>query len=89
MQLYEPLVRRVPWMGKPVLIAKLWTMYRSKRKAHCEVYSHPAGWELRLTGNHTYPSTRACEIPEDVLSTQEKWKATLERDGWGAQPGRI
>jgi hypothetical protein len=64
-------------------------MYRSKRSAHCELYTHPTGWELRLTGKHRYPGAHACETVEEVLSTQDAWRSMLARDGWGDEPGSL
>jgi hypothetical protein len=89
MGLRKKLFRRTTGMGKTERLERLWTLRRSGRTVHCDVYPNPAGWELRLTGNHLYPRTKVCATAEDVQTTQKLWKAMLERDGWGAGRGHL
>ena len=89
MGLRKKLFRRSARTGKVERLERLWTLRRSRRTVHCDIYPHPSGWELRLTGNHQYPRTKLCSTAEDVQATQKQWKAMLELDGWGAGPGNL
>ena len=83
----KKLFQRSPWGGRPALVERLWTLRRSRRKVHCDLYTHPAGWELRLRGKHEYPPSKVCKTADEVRSTEKRWKAMLERDGWCVNPG--
>ena len=89
MGLRKKLFRRSSGTGKAERIERLWTLRRSRRTVHCDVYANPSGWELRLTGNHQYPRSKQCATSEDVEATQKQWKAMLITDGWGVGPDNL
>ena len=52
--------------------------------AVCEVWTHPAGWELRLTINgRILPIMTIVESADQMRSMVEKWKAVMVEKGWG------
>ena len=82
-----PTLLRAPWLawsGKTALAASFWTLHRSLRTAQCVLYTHRAGWELCLLGEHGFPRSRVCRTVDQVIGTSEEWKATLVWDGWAA-----
>lgn len=83
---YNPL--RVPtlipqrehWDG-PVELGDAWTLYKGQRLARCALYSHPLGWELRLTVGELVRS-QVCRSQDEILDRQDEWKATMMERGW-------
>jgi hypothetical protein len=71
------------WSGTPELIAELWTLHKSDRRAVCSVWSHPRGVELRLEieGRDTTTVVGA-DLPE-VLDVAVRWNnELLAQAGW-------
>ena len=58
-----------------------WTITERNRVAQCVLFSHQFGWELRLEGGELF-RTQVCRSTEEILDTQESWKAALIEKGW-------
>jgi hypothetical protein len=51
--------------------------------AVCEVWTNPAGWELRLImDGHSLPVTTAVRSHDDIRTLIDSWKAALLEIGW-------
>jgi hypothetical protein len=51
--------------------------------AVCEVSTHPAGWELRLTVDaHESPMSSVVHSPREVQDTLERWRAAMVDNDW-------
>jgi len=51
--------------------------------ATCEVWTNPAGLELRLTmGGHGMPMTTVVSSFGEALRLLEQWKAAMMENGW-------
>jgi hypothetical protein len=72
------------WSGRTALAATFWTLQRSLRTAQCVLYTHRAGWELCLVGEHGFPRSHVCRTVDEVFDTSGEWKAVLVWDGWAA-----
>ena len=59
-----------------------WTMRLAKRAVRLALYTHALGWELRLEGPHGFPRSRICRTKDEVVAVAERWRQTLEVDGW-------
>lgn len=52
------------------------------KEAVLELYSHEFGHELRLTANGELIASQVCRNAEQILTTQEQWKAAMIEKGW-------
>jgi hypothetical protein len=73
--------------AEPEQLSPAWTLRKGRRTAACTVWSHQLGFELRLTvAGDELPRTQVCRSQEELIATQEQWRAALEDTGWG-EPG--
>ena len=64
-----------PWLGVA------WTLKKRDHVAQCVLFSHQFGWELRLEVGALF-RTQVCRSSEEILNTQESWKAAMIEKGW-------
>ena len=59
-----------------------WTLHKGTNTARCVLFVTPQlGWELRLiVGERLLLQT--CRSFEEILGTQESWKAAMLEGGW-------
>jgi hypothetical protein len=69
------------WDGHPVTLGEAWRMEKGGRVARCLLMSHQFGWELRLTVGDLL-RTQVCRSTDEILTTQESWKAAMSDKGW-------
>ena len=74
-------VQRPDWDGHPVPLGEAWRLWKRRLEARCELWSHQFGFELRLTVG-TLVRSQVCRSSDEVLSTQESWKAAMIGNGW-------
>ena len=71
----------------PERLSPAWRLHRGGRTATCNVWSHLFGFELRLTlPGDPLPRTHVCKSQEELIATQDEWRAALEAHGWRATP---
>jgi len=70
------------WDGTPRAVAEWWTLKKGQRRAVCRMFTHVLGHELRLEVSRELVSSDVCRTDEEVLSCQERWRASLEAKGW-------
>ena len=58
-----------------------WTLNKRDQIAQCVLFSHEFGWELRLEVGELF-RTQVCRSTEEILDTQESWKASMIEKGW-------
>jgi hypothetical protein len=68
--------------GEPLQLSNVWTMKKDRRAIQCVLYSHQFGWELRMSLAQTLVRSQVCRSEEEVFTTQEQWKATMQTKGW-------
>ena len=51
-------------------------------RASCELWSHPAGWELQLSIDGEFMQSIICESIDEALDSLERWKAGMMARGW-------
>jgi hypothetical protein len=73
--------QRENWDGHPVPLGDAWTMRKGDKIARCVLVSHQLGWELRLMVGELLQS-QVCRSSEEILNTQESWKAAMMGKGW-------
>lgn len=56
-------------------------MRKGDKVATCLLVSNPLGWELRLMTTDLLQS-QVCRSSDEMLSTQEAWKAAMLSKGW-------
>ena len=71
---------REVWNGHPVALGIAWTLKKRDHVAQCVLFSHEFGWELRLEVGELF-RTQVCRSTEEILDTQEPWKAVDVREG--------
>lgn len=75
--------QREHWDGHPVELGDAWIMRKGEKVVRCLLVTHPFGWELRLMTPHLLRS-QVCRSSEEVLHTQEEWRAAMHTKGWKA-----
>jgi hypothetical protein len=79
---------REVWNGHAVELAERWRL--RKRNEVCCLWSHEFGLELRLEIGELF-RTQVCRSAEEILETQEAWKAAVIEKGrakWRCDCGR-
>jgi hypothetical protein len=75
------------WNGQPERLPHGFRMTKPNgdhiRMAVCEVWTHPAGWELRFTTDRHGPQvTSVARTAREMLESLAQWKAVLSERGW-------
>jgi hypothetical protein len=78
----EPAPQRPDWHGVPVRLSLCWTLKKDRRALSCTLYSHPSGWELRMTYMNTCVRSQVCRSEDDVFAAQDAWKRAMRTKGW-------
>jgi len=73
-------LQRAVWNG-PAQVGIAWTLKKRQHVVQCVVFSHQFGWELRLEVGELF-NTQVCRSADEILKTQETWKAALFEKGW-------
>lgn len=76
-------VQRAVWHGEPYRLEDLFLLRKNQHCAVCEVWTHWAGWELKVLVDGGDPvQTKVCRSETDVLTTRDEWRAKLVAAGW-------
>jgi hypothetical protein len=75
-------LQRDDWRGEPRHMGDAFVLKKGQRTATCAIWSHPFGWELRLTAAGEIVSTQVCRSQDEVFNTWEKWKGAMLEKGW-------
>lgn len=78
----KTLVRPPPLFVRPALLTAAWVLRKGSRAARCTIWSHPAGFELRLVCDDSLPRIKVCRTPEGMVRLQARWRASMEAQGW-------
>jgi hypothetical protein len=73
--------QRDQWDGDPIELGDAWTLRKGDKVARSTLVSHPLGWELRLMTTDVLRS-QVCRSSDEVLDTQESWKAAMIAKEW-------
>ena len=73
--------QRPYWSGHPVELGDAGRLHKRDREARCQLWSHQLGFELRLMIGELMRS-QVCRSSDEVLDTQESWKAAMMERGW-------
>jgi hypothetical protein len=65
-------------------VAIWWTLRRGRgpHRAICTQWTHALGHELRLDIMCNLVRSHVCRTEDEVLQTQDAWRAALEAKGW-------
>ena len=69
----------------PVELGDAWTLQKGSKQPRCVLVSHPFGRELRLMVGELLRS-QVCRTQDEILNTQESWKAAMTDRGWREVP---
>ena len=70
------------WDGHPVELGDAWTLHKDDKGARCVLLSHLFGHELKLLIDGELFRSKVCKSSDEVLDTQEPWKAAMLKKGW-------
>ena len=74
------------WNGQPERLPIGFTLTRSagdyEHITVCEAWTHPSGWELRLSIEGASPTTTVVRSPAEMRVMVETWKVALLEKGW-------
>lgn len=80
-------VQRAVWNGQPYRLEDRFLLTKNEHRAVCEIWTHWAGWEVKLLIDSGDPiQTQVCREEKDVFDTCEQWKAKLLAKGWEIKP---
>jgi hypothetical protein len=86
---YDPaaMPRQVPqrndWNGgQPIKIGEVFHVQKDQKRAVCELWTHPFGWELRLEAAGEIIQTQVCRSQEGRGRPFEQWKGAMIEKGW-------
>lgn len=76
-------LQRAVWHGEPYRLEDLFLLIKNEHRAVCEVWTHWAGWELRLIVDAADPvQTQVCRGEQDVMNVRDNWQSKLLAKGW-------
>jgi hypothetical protein len=75
-------LQRPFWNGEPAELGTWWTLRKRGATATCVTWSHSLGWELKLLIAGQLRQSRVCRTGDEMLETQEQWRAALMKKGW-------
>jgi len=70
------------WSGPQERLATAWTLFHQHRTAECAMWSHPLGWELRLTVNGSMIQTQITHSYKQVVEAGTAWRRMFRDAGW-------
>lgn len=70
---------------RPERLFPAWTLHKGARTAECVVWSHQFGLELRVTIGDELIQSAVIRSQEDLIATQESWRAAFETKAWKAR----
>jgi hypothetical protein len=75
------------WNGRPERLPDGFTLTKAvgvhMHAAVCEVWTNPAGWELRLiTNGQSRPITTVVRSADEMRALVETWQTTMRENGW-------
>ena len=60
----------------------MWQFRKGGRSARCTLWSHPLGWELRVTVEDELLRSQAYRVADDVVCDVAKWRQQFAAKGW-------
>jgi hypothetical protein len=74
--------QRNDWNGsEPVRIGEV-LLRKDRKRAVCELWKHPFGWELRLEAAGEMIQTQVCRSQKEWVDLFEQWKLAMIEKGW-------
>ena len=74
------------WTGTPALLVVVWTLHKASacraRETRCEMWSHPLGWELRVSADGEFVRSEVCRSLVGYLDVADGWKGAFVEKGW-------
>jgi hypothetical protein len=82
-----PHIQRSIWNGPPERLSDAFRLTKLKGKRAetpvCEIWSHPFGWELRLTiDGHGLQMSSVVRSADEIRQTAEQWRTAMAERGW-------
>jgi hypothetical protein len=70
------------WSGTREQLSVLWTLSDDQRIAECTLWSHPFGWELRMSVNNGIVQTQVERTLNQVSDSAAAWRRMFLDAGW-------
>lgn len=70
------------WDGTPREQALVWELRKDRRVARCALWSHPLGWEVRITVDGELLRSQAHRHEESVLRELDESRAQFVDKRW-------
>jgi hypothetical protein len=79
--------QRTIWNGTPERLPEGFSLTKTQGDSAmtgvCEVWTHPAGWELRLTvDGHGLQVSSVVRSAEDMREKIDTWRGAMHEKGW-------
>jgi hypothetical protein len=73
---------RFIWNDRQERLSPVWTLHKGRKTAHCDVWSHQFGWELRLLVSQELMPSQVVRSPKELAEVQEQWRVAMGEKGW-------
>jgi hypothetical protein len=67
---------------RPLRVDWLWVLHKNKQTATCELWTHPAGGEVRLAAGHFVVRSEAGRNALALMEQGIEWRQPLIEQGW-------
>ena len=75
-------LQRDDWRDGPRKQGETFKLTKGRKRAACELWSHPLGWELRLMAGSELLQSQVCRSQDEALDTSDQWKKAMIEKGW-------
>jgi hypothetical protein len=75
-------VRRREFFTEPERLSPVWMVRKGQRAAECSIWTHPLGFELRLSVGDELLRSEVIRDQDALIRVQEAWRQALEAKGW-------
>jgi hypothetical protein len=63
-------------------VGRAWTLQKDTRAAVCVIWTHPLGWDVRVSLNDELISSYVCRTEDATLDEVAEWRSAWEAKGW-------
>jgi hypothetical protein len=78
-------VVKIPeYYERPQRVFGVWTLRKNKRKATCELWTHPIGGEIRVETAEEFVRSEAGRDGLTLIELANEWRQAFIEKGWTA-----
>jgi hypothetical protein len=70
------------YYGQPERVVRVWTLHKGRKEAHCEIWTHPIGAELRVEAGGEFVRSEAIRDKLALVDRSVEWERQFTGKGW-------